>query len=192
MPDAEKSNARNRAQEKWYKENGICVKCRVNDAQPHKTMCAECLEKMAKKQRERIIRMTETQRDSLRKVNREYKKAKRQEFIKAGMCSECGKHKAVEGYKLCLDCRTKNLNRMASRRKTYRLMAGLCRYCDEPALNGRTTCLKHRKIFADAAKKMRESAAYKRGQEKNRNKINAMWREIKWEKQSRNQQKRGT
>jgi hypothetical protein len=139
----------------WYKGHGICPQCRIQDAEPGKTLCFDCLEKArvrANKYNKKHVK-EKSQRDRER-----YYKRKEE-----GRCVKCGKP-SLKGT-LCVECAVKN-NRRGNERNHkegkcfpdgLRTELGICKWCNEKAVDGSIYCEKHleqkQKIIAENAKK---------------------------------------
>jgi len=87
----------------WYKEHGICVRCRKLPAEPGRVMCNSCMRDERRKSRERS------------EARKAYYKERRQGFIAQGLCGSCGKAPPLPGRK---DCATCTANRFDSRVKS--------------------------------------------------------------------------
>lgn len=125
----------------WYKEHHICVDCKVKDAEPHKTLCLDCLEKARLRQQKyrkgnlEIIRQRERE---------DYKRRKEQKTC------HCGKP-VRDGQVLCNRCATKKLkaklNKNHETGKTFpeglRQELGICLRCNNPVVEGYYYCEEH-------------------------------------------------
>lgn len=133
------------AQDKiWLKENGICIDCRKENAEPNRYKCWDCLEK------DRL-------RAEQRRKNHEYAENKRiynkvyyENAIKNGICVRCHKKEATIGYKTCNECRlkTRNYKKEKDRQKGHmpedmRNWENICSVCWKPKEdNGHKVCNK--------------------------------------------------
>ena len=126
----------------WFKDHHICTKCGKEDAEPHQTMCAECLEKSRACKKKAYAALDEDARRM--KCQRS---AERYERLKAQrICPKCGR-KSVKGFVLCLECRLKGRRRDRERRVERRVKTdfseGICSKCNEPVVPGKKVCAKH-------------------------------------------------
>ena len=122
---SEAAKARQRAGRKelvkMYKDNGICPRCK-SWAEPGKVYCAACMRKVIYRQRER---------DPTGEMRRAYNRERRARLKAAGMCTYCGKKKAVEGHVLCEACKRKN----SESQKVYKMRKRLAKAA--PTVGGR-------------------------------------------------------
>ena len=91
----------------WYKEHGICVDCHCEKAFYNRTKCAECLWKDAERQRERRKNMSPLQKQNTARNSSKNHKNLYYDRKTKGLCTKCGKHKAVLGITKCAECRLK-------------------------------------------------------------------------------------
>ncbi len=91
----------------WYKNAGVCPKCRVNRVAEGHSACTSCLEKDTEKKRaERACMTSEQKRLEYSKCNQ--LRVKRHAYRKAhGLCIYCGKQPATPNYVSCEACRAK-------------------------------------------------------------------------------------
>lgn len=85
-------------------------------------------------------------------ANRDKRMARYSRLQEQGICTRCGKRKAVQGQTLCHICRENQRQYEARRDKAktrdkeryyeYKRL-GLCTKCGKPAVNGTTVCEKH-------------------------------------------------
>lgn len=102
-----KHNEKNNADREWYRENGICPRCRKNTLFGNENMCPECYAEMYEinmNSRERLGR------EHYNEVHNEWSKRTHHEMIKRGICTRCRKRKADYGNKTCGICRGKIRN----------------------------------------------------------------------------------
>ena len=141
-----------------HKRHGICVVCGQEDAEPGKTLCAECAEKNAAQGRNhwRSISAEERQKIIQRKV--EQKRARREQRESMGLCVVCGKRKAIKGKKHCLECllkaRRANRAQYDAKRVKTNFSEGLCCKCNDPVVPGKKVCARH----YDIARRSMEAA----------------------------------
>lgn len=143
----------------YYKERGICVRCKKAKAHPGKTQCLDCLEKIATYQRNRYPKIS----SDTRKRNTEYLKRKKNLCVAFGVCVQCMQRDAKKG-QVCLDCyvkRKKNYEekqRLSEKppRHLWKEM-NLCAVCGEPVEEGKRLCSKHSEIWANNISKHRKN-----------------------------------
>ena len=126
----------------WLKDHHICTDCGKEDAEPHKTKCAECLEKSRACKKKAYAALDEDARRM--KCQRS---AERYERLKAQrICPKCGR-KSSKGFVLCLECKLKGRRRDKERRVERRVKTdfseGTCSKCNEPVVPGKKVCAKH-------------------------------------------------
>ena len=99
---------------KYYKERrekslllGICPVCGKNRIHENEKMCFECYEK----HRESLAK----QKDKRNDREKQYRAKRKERSIALGLCTCCGKRKAVYGFKMCPMCRMKKRNYMRVR-----------------------------------------------------------------------------
>ena len=90
------------------KQNGICVSCGRNYAEPGYVRCKPCYIK---------ARRGEKKRDPDGTIHRDYVRELRQKRKDAGLCVDCGKRKPQEGYVRCAICIKKD----RERREVYKI-----------------------------------------------------------------------
>lgn len=140
----------------WRKAHGICTRCGKEDAEPHRTLCAECAEKRnARNKRYRGSLDAEKRQEFMRRA-REQSRAQWERRKSMGLCGICGK-KAAKGKAHCIECLLKIRRRNHRRRETERVKTdfgeGLCCRCNEPVVSGKKLCKKHYDIALRATKK---------------------------------------
>ncbi len=104
----ERERQANRELYLWYKERGICTKCKKRYAAPGHVTCEACL----KKHREYEKRYSERKAIKQKEV-REQRKAQ-------GLCVYCGR-KAVKDRVLCVECARKGSEAQQVRKMRKRL-----------------------------------------------------------------------
>lgn len=138
----------------WYKSHGICTQCRCQNAEPGKALCYDCREKAT---------------ESSRKYSKEHAAEKRQKQLaryyrlkEEGRCTCCKKPTTNGVY--CVECAAKNNRRNRERNHKegkwfpdgLREELGICKWCNEKAVEGSIYCEKHleqkRKTLAENAK----------------------------------------
>ena len=145
----------------WYKEHGICIRCKQEQAQPGKTLCFECNEKEKARKRREYGRVREKR---IERGKKRYLLRKAQ-----GLCVYCGKKKAVQGRVSCIECSITQRRYVAERNlrdvklpKGMREELHICRYCDKPAVDGYYYCRVHLEAQRKTAEKMRAAISAKR------------------------------
>lgn len=118
----------------FYKSNGICPVCGVNDIFEHENICPEC---RAKRQ---------TRSEENRERYRNYINALRAERVKNGLCAMCGKP-SVNGKYRCPECEEKLRRYEKNRPKKYVKenwsSDRRCAICGgEPLVEGKRVCEK--------------------------------------------------
>ena len=128
-------NRRVRESYAWYREHGICPRCKTRDAAIGWKRCAECQYKMyvyaSAPERYEKYRQTELNRYARRRAE--------------GICVTCGKQPAAPGHASCEPCLAK---KRYQQRRAYRLKirpTELCMRCDQPAVKGYKLCPAHLK-----------------------------------------------
>lgn len=115
---------------KFYRENHICTECGKNNVYGNDKICFEC---RAKKNNRRKP-LNDKQKEDAKKRQRDLH-AKR---IEQGICTRCGKRKAVPNRKKCQICLTKDMEQQRKIRerkgniKKYRRKNNLCYHCGNP------------------------------------------------------------
>lgn len=125
----------------FYRENHLCIECGKVVVLQGERMCPECRAKMQNRKHP-----TEYQKDRMRKAVREHHKILYQQRSELGICTRCGKRKAMNGKKKCGICLAKDAE--MHRRKSmdrpnireYRENNHLCYFC------GRAIDMPHGKL----------------------------------------------
>lgn len=108
----------------FYKRNKICVHCGQKDAAKGKTRCLNCLSVAAERQRAKLNRETEEQKEERLLKYKEYSRKRREEFKEKGLCISCGnplyKNSTVYCYKHVLANRKNNRKRKKPIERKYR------------------------------------------------------------------------
>ena len=132
---------------KFYRENGICTSCGKEKVFGDEIQCPDCKAKH-KAQRKPL---SEEQKERYNKNFRKQQRSLYQERKEQGICTKCGKRKAMPGKAKCGICLDKDAER--KRRKSFnrpnireeRIKNHLCLWCGTPAVeNGKLcpSCLK--------------------------------------------------
>lgn len=147
-----KHNEKNKADRKWYRENGICPRCRNNTIFGNENICPECSAEMYE------INMNSRERlgiEHYNEVHKEWSKRTHREMIERGICTRCRKRKADYGYKTCGICRKKIRNykriKYGKPDRSERYKQRLCYFCDNPIKDGYKVCEKHYKMNVEKA-----------------------------------------
>ena len=139
-----KHNEKNKADRKWYIENGICPVCRDNFLFGDEKVCLEC---GASKYAETMKSRERLGREHYNEVHKEWSKRTHHEMIQKGICTRCRKRKADYGYKTCGICRDKGRKykrvKYGKPDRSERYKQGLCYFCDNPIKDGYKVCEKH-------------------------------------------------
>ena len=129
----------------WYKEHHICVECHTEEATPHSTRCASCLANRRERDREHAKKRRQS--IEYRIKQKELYHARRDRLKEAGICTNCGKHKARQGKTTCTVCATKVAIEQKNRTKpiSFQLRAelGICYRCHKPVVEGYRLCKEH-------------------------------------------------
>ena len=140
----EKNNKESKEDRKWYRENGICPRCRKNIILGTENVCPECSAyayEITMNSRERLGK------EHYNKVHKEWSKRTHHEMIQKGICTRCRKRKADYGYKTCGICREKGRKykrvKYGKPDRSERYIQGLCYFCDNPIKDGYKVCEKH-------------------------------------------------
>ena len=162
----EKNNKESKEDRKWYRENGICPRCRKNIILGTENVCPECSAyayEITMKSRERLGK------EHYNKVHKEWSKRTHHEMIQKGICTRCRKRKADYGYKTCGICREKERRykrvKYGKPDRSERYKYGLCYFCDNPIKDGYKVCEKHYKMNVEKTKKKKAKEARRELQE---------------------------
>lgn len=129
----------------WYKQKGICIKCRSEKAEPGKTMCLMCsTDDNERSKKYYHNKMSEEQKKNKRRKNNR----KRDICVALGVCRNCLKKDATQG-QFCLECYIKHKLRNKNIREKKQLISrservsnGQCYFCGQPVVEGKRTCIK--------------------------------------------------
>ena len=132
----------------FYRENHICSECGKIIVPGGERTCPECRAKRENRRKP----LTEDQKRRYGENFREYQKFIYRERSENGICTRCGKRKAVPGKKKCVICLDKDAERHRIKRedkpnvRKYRKEHHLCYFCGNPidldSANICSTCLK--------------------------------------------------
>ena len=137
----------------FYRKNHLCAECGKNSVPEGEKICPECRAKRANLRKPRT--------DEQKKLFREKQNSLYIERVEQGICTRCGKRKAMPGKKKCGIClakdaeihRKKYVDRPNIRE--YRKENHLCYFCGNPIdlPTGNNICSACRKRFEDIAEK---------------------------------------
>ena len=129
----EKVRVYHRENREFYRKNHLCTECGKNSVPEEERICPEC---RAKRQKIRKP-LTEDQKTRYREHFRKQQKSLYKERSDAGICTRCGKRKAMHGKKKCGICLAKE-KKMHRKKymdslniKEYRKQNHLCYFCDD-------------------------------------------------------------
>ena len=140
------SSERQKERREWYKARGICIACGKRDAVGRLTMCGECLYKA-----------NEATRNWASKNPgywREAQKKRRQRLLEEGKCPKCGRENDNPGRKYCRACALKYRQYYHKTRVLKVKNDGVCRWCDQPVVEGKKLCAEH---YARAVRSMAQA-----------------------------------
>lgn len=126
----EKNRKYRRENRDFYRKNHICTQCGKKNVYGDDKICFECRVKYDSRRKPR----TDVQKENFRKQQNDLY----QQRVKEGICTRCGKTKAVSGKKKCASClfKDREVHRKQSAKKInikeYRKKNRLCYYCGEP------------------------------------------------------------
>ena len=162
----EKNNKESKEDRKWYRENGICPRCRKNIILGTENVCPECSAyayEITMNSRERLGK------EHYNKVHKEWSKRTHHEMIQKGICTRCRKRKADYGYKTCGICREKGRKykrvKYGKPDRSERYKQGLCYFCDNPIKDGYKVCEKHYKMNVEKSLSQKSKEARRELQE---------------------------
>lgn len=146
----EKVREYRRQNRKFYRENHICSECGKNIVPNGESTCPECRAKRANLRKPHI--------DEQKKMFREKQNSLYMYRVEQGICTRCGKRKAISGKKKCGICLAKDAEihrkKYADRPniREYRKENNLCYFCGDPIdLHMSNTCSKCREKFKKIA-----------------------------------------
>jgi NMD protein affecting ribosome stability and mRNA decay len=132
-----------RARREWYKAHGICVACGRRGAVGSLTMCGECLYKSQE--------ATHRWQSKHPGYWRDAQKKRRERLLAEGKCPRCGRENDNPGRVSCKACALKN-RQYYHRTHVWKVKpAGVCRWCDQPVMEGSKLCAEH---YAAAVQRM--------------------------------------
>lgn len=140
---AEKHTEYTRETRNFYRENGLCTVCGKEKVFGDEKRCPECRAKCTNR-----IKLTSEQIKRYYTQHNEYQKSLYEQRKEQGICTRCGKRKAIVGKTQCGICLQKEAER--KRRKSYdkvnireyRLNNRLCFNCGSPLDSNKKICLK--------------------------------------------------
>lgn len=101
----------------WYKDGGICPRCKKAWAAPGKVYCETCTRKR---------KYSMDKRDPGRTKRRAYDAERKAKLIELGICVDCAKRPAVAGRRKCAQCQAKQ----NESNKAYRVRQKIIRETD--------------------------------------------------------------
>lgn len=128
-----------------YQSCGICPICRINPIMGDEKSCPEC---KAASGSYSNYRRSEN-RDRYNQTHREWAKMEYSRRKELGICTRCGKRKALNGKVMCGVCadkvrKQKEKKRMpVSMERAERPENGICYFCDNPVKEGYKVCEQH-------------------------------------------------
>lgn len=157
-----KHNEKTNADRKWYKENGICPRCRKNTLFSDENMCPECSAKMYEANIRSIKRLG---REHCNYINAESRRKNYAKRVELGICTRCGKRQADYNFKTCGICRNKTKlykqGKYGKPSRSERVQIGLCYFCDNPVKDGYKVCEKHYQMNLEKARSEKANEARK-------------------------------
>ena len=102
----------------------ICTRCKMVPPAPGKTKCLNCLDYEAVAQMKYWYSLPEEKREEQTKKRKENMKKRREQLKANGICTQCGKAKADEGYVTCERCRVIYRERQRANREYHRRQNG--------------------------------------------------------------------
>lgn len=126
----EKVRVYHRENREFYRKNHLCTECGKNSVPEEERICPECRAKRAN------LRKSHT--DEQKKMFREKQNSLYMERVEQGICTRCGKRKAISGKKKCGICLAKDAEihrkKYADRPniREYRKKNHLCYFCGNP------------------------------------------------------------
>lgn len=125
-----------RESKQFFRKIGICPECGKNKLFGDEKMCPECLARQAERRARHPI--SDDKQKEYSETFKEYSRNLYAERKKAGICTKCGKRKAVQGKAKCAICQSKDnaIHRKRNEKKQnireYRRENHLCYFCGEP------------------------------------------------------------
>ena len=142
----------------WLKSHGMCVNCHNKEAMHGSIYCYECWEKSYDKNGKYDKEHIQENRERM-KV---YGKKRYAELKAKGICTKCGKHKAVDGETLCLSCKAKKNSKKDPRwnndiARSMRPSLSLCYVCGKPLNNYEKLCDSCHEKHSENMKRLNEN-----------------------------------
>lgn len=127
-------NTRQKEDYLFAKKNGICVNCKTECAEPGKTLCIECAEKIYAKNRNYMKSLSDEKKKMIYARNAERNRAIYTERKRKKLCVKCGKRCAIQGKTTCLECYVKRKRKKDKRYnneipRSERKHYGMCYVC---------------------------------------------------------------
>ena len=136
-----------------YQKCGICPECRIHPIMGDEKVCPECNAKFSAQANARRSK----DREHYNEQHREYAKMLYVRRKDQGICTRCGKRKALRGGRsTCGICADKDRKKRAERSRDIgfemRKELHMCRFCNSPAKPGYKVCEKHYQMCVDKLK----------------------------------------
>ena len=137
----EKVNEYNRETRDFCRKNGICTVCHKEKVFGEERICPECLVKNEMWRKP----LSEEQKDRYEKSFRKQQNSLYQERKASGICTRCGKRKAMPGKAKCGICLEKDAEMHRKQRfdrpniREERIKNQLCLWCGNPATENKKT-----------------------------------------------------
>lgn len=134
------TDANKKAWKELRRKNHLCTECGEKDAFTlnGRALCAVCANKAAVRRRKSYAKNPEPAKERARRYTAER--------AAAGLCTICGKKKADEGFKTCIDCRVRGRLKAARKRARNRAKAGVINNWPRGA-NGYCWCCNKEKVM---------------------------------------------
>lgn len=129
-----KDRERQRKTREFYRKHHLCILCGKHKTYGNDKLCYECWAKGI----ERNHNATEEQKARWRENMKIAQKKQYHRRIEEGICTRCGKMKAIEGKRKCAVCLSKDAEAHRRRQegkvsaREYRMENHLCLFCAKP------------------------------------------------------------
>ena len=167
-----RTNEESREMYHWYQDNGICPTCRKNIILGEEKNCLECRARKTNNANKRLQQDDGKLLENKKQCDKNRYKARKER----GECVVCGVNNQDPTYAVCKQCRIKrNRKRNDRRKKTIGIelrrckpLHGICYFCDNPIMPGRTICKVHYEFYR---KKAETDESFKKGRAEHLEKI---------------------
>ena len=150
----------NKEEYRFYKERGICPRCRKEKAVASGVCCFDCIEKKQEYDRMRYKKQLESDHKHREKKNARWAELCRQRR-EQGLCQRCGKRPAANNRVHCAMCLAKVRRYYNNTRtdipRSERPSYGLCYICGDEVFEGYGLCEKHYTQYAKRMAKLPRS-----------------------------------